>query len=724
MNRSVICFYFLSCALAFNACSQDLGRRAFLGVQMQPLSVQARNQYAVPGVTGVLVTRVVPGSSAAMSGLLINDIITHVNAKNISTVDEVLQALLSLLAGDNFSLGIIRDRKNTTIQGKIMAFPAERYADFDVVYGQVTSGNSVLRTIITKPKGSDKHPLVFYVQGVGCGSVDWGADTTNAESRLIQQLTRKGFVTLRVDKSGTGDSKGDPCNALDFRSELQGYQDALEKVRKENYIDSDNVFLFGHSMGGVMAPIIAEKTNINGIIVYGTIVKSAVEYFLESRRIQAGILQMNPVETDRYLKLWSEASVRYFYTDEPVEQLSRTMPDFSQFEQAVGFRSRTYWKQFASTAVVESWSRFKGPVLAGWGTLDFISNKSDHELLSELVNVYSPGKGELAISQLCTHELTEAQSIADALTQTRKMPCDKFIQRAVTWLSSKMGQQPLHDQVTDTRLDATITEVLKMDGVENAYPHWSTEGSRILFQSNRTGKWQIYVMDRDGKNEKRITQDKFNNNFIDWSPDEKKIAFVSDRDGNEEIYIMNSDGSQVQRLTQNPFRDIHPYFSPDGKSILFNSTSSESGQLDIFQMDLTGKIIRRLTNSPDEETCARFSPDMKKIVYLKYDLKSANDEVFVMNADGSSQMNFTNSVAAEGWPCWSGDGRKIIFASTSNARFSLFEMDAAGKNLKRLTNPGPPYFDARPHLHKGTGAIVFNRQSPGTIGIYILTPGK
>ena len=88
-----------------------------------------------------------------------------------------------------------------------------------------------------------------------------------------------------------------------------------------------------------------------------------------------------------------------------------------------------------------------------------------------------------------------------------------------------------------TEKEGKITPILWEDGVENAYPRWSNDGNKILYQSNRTGRWQIYIMDKDGSNNKRVTNDKYNNNFPAWSPDNKQIAFVSDRRGNEDIYV-------------------------------------------------------------------------------------------------------------------------------------------------------------------------------------------
>src|SRR5664279_931222 len=86
-------------------------------------------------------------------------------------------------------------------------------------------------------------------------------------------------------------------------------------------------------------------------------------------------------------------------------------------------------------------------------------------------------------------------------------------------------------------------QILWVEGAKNAYPRWSKDGARILYESNRTGKWQLHVMDRDGSRDHAITSGSADNQLPDWSPDNAWIAFTSNRDGNDEIYVMREDGT-------------------------------------------------------------------------------------------------------------------------------------------------------------------------------------
>ena len=82
--------------------------------------------------------------------------------------------------------------------------------------------------------------------------------------------------------------------------------------------------------------------------------------------------------------------------------------------------------------------------------------------------------------------------------------------------------------------------------------------AQIAFTSNRVGNWEIYVMDIDGKNQQRLTNNASDDWSPSWSPDGKRIVFSSERDGDREIYVMDADGGNPQNLTNNPHRDGDP----------------------------------------------------------------------------------------------------------------------------------------------------------------------
>jgi len=91
-------------------------------------------------------------------------------------------------------------------------------------------------------------------------------------------------------------------------------------------------------------------------------------------------------------------------------------------------------------------------------------------------------------------------------------------------------------------------------------------------------------MDTDGENLRRLTDDPAFDGYPSFSPDGTRILFETDRDGNHEVYLMDVDGSNPVNLTRSPANDITPSFSPDGRWIIF--ASERDGNREIYLMPL------------------------------------------------------------------------------------------------------------------------------------------
>jgi TolB protein len=284
----------------------------------------------------------------------------------------------------------------------------------------------------------------------------------------------------------------------------------------------------------------------------------------------------------------------------------------------------------------------------------------------------------------------------------------------------------------------------KLTNIENSYPYWSPDGSKIVFSSNRDGDDEIYVMNADGSHQVRLTNHTQNDGGPRWSPDGSKIVFVSERDGNAEIYVMNADGSSQRRLTRSPADDSHPNWSPDGSRIIFNSNKdTPDPKLDwweqyhnIYTMNLDGGDLRQITHCRTVCTFPSYSPDGKRISYRKviaapgfYDdknltLAATDSEVFVANSDGTNEIDLSRSAAYDAWPSWSPDGSRIIFASNRGAVTQIYVVNADGSNLTRLVNDRDTEEDARPQWSPDGSKVAFTRTRNGAMDIYVLELGS
>lgn len=237
----------------------------------------------------------------------------------------------------------------------------------------------------------------------------------------------------------------------------------------------------------------------------------------------------------------------------------------------------------------------------------------------------------------------------------------------------------------------------------------SPDSRRIAFQSNRDGNNEIYVLDLESGTQTNLTKDEANDYSPTWSPDGKFIAFVSDRDAilldesrglwTNNIYIMEADGSNVRRLTNDNLTNGYGglAWSPDGKSLVLclSSLTPYGGyfSLGIHLMNLSDLELTRLTFDSSTDQCdPKWSPDGSQILYVVSDSGFSN--IYRMNSDGSSPVNLSpDSSAYDTNPSWSPDGRQIVFASRRDGAYHIYVMNTDGSEPIRLTNgPGEETF--------------------------------
>jgi hypothetical protein len=121
----------------------------------------------------------------------------------------------------------------------------------------------------------------------------------------------------------------------------------------------------------------------------------------------------------------------------------------------------------------------------------------------------------------------------------------------------------------------------------------------VVFTSNRSGNYEIYVLDPATGLTTQLTNNPANDIDPQWSPDSTQIVFASDRDGDYELYVMKPDGSDVRQLTNNEAQDVLPRWQPDGTYIVY--VSDVNGQWDLYAIDAATGIVRQLTNDPADE---------------------------------------------------------------------------------------------------------------------------
>ncbi len=179
-------------------------------------------------------------------------------------------------------------------------------------------------------------------------------------------------------------------------------------------------------------------------------------------------------------------------------------------------------------------------------------------------------------------------------------------------------------------------------------PSWSPDGSKIIFQSNQTGQWQIFTINPSGGDLTRITTTSSNEGQPQFSPDGSKIVFTSTRSGEGQIWTMNADGSSPFRVTQDSYSDDYPAWSPDGRLIAFTSERS-SGGADTYTItpagtDESAGLTSLFTQLP------QWSSDSSRIVVQSP--RDGNWDVYSMKVDGTDQVRLTTDAGLDMSPFW------------------------------------------------------------------------
>jgi hypothetical protein len=173
-----------------------------------------------------------------------------------------------------------------------------------------------------------------------------------------------------------------------------------------------------------------------------------------------------------------------------------------------------------------------------------------------------------------------------------------------------------------------ITPLLA-DGSVNLQPAFSPDRTRIAFSSNRSGSFDLYVMDADGGAPRRVTTDAGDEYEPAWTPDGTRLVYTMGSGSRGQIAIIEVDGTGARVLTSAPRGNQSPAVAPDGNSIAF--TSGRDGNSEVYQMDIDGANPRRLTTTRERESLPRFLPGGD----LVYAIDDAAGGLIVRHAAGA-----------------------------------------------------------------------------------------
>jgi Tol biopolymer transport system component len=211
----------------------------------------------------------------------------------------------------------------------------------------------------------------------------------------------------------------------------------------------------------------------------------------------------------------------------------------------------------------------------------------------------------------------------------------------------------------------------------DGHAQFSPDGKKVVFDSNQSGSYEIWICDSDGSNQQQLTSLGRYNGAPRWSPDGERIAFQSDLREQSVIFVASVNGGKPKQVTSSPAADYVPSWSRDGKWIYF--ASNRSGEYQVWKVLVDGGEAHKVTRKGGFE--AAESPDSQWVYYTKVD--GATGGLWRMPRNGGEETQVLESVDKQAFAIVS-EGIYFIARPDSAGRYSIQFFDFARKSIRSI----------------------------------------
>ncbi len=215
---------------------------------------------------------------------------------------------------------------------------------------------------------------------------------------------------------------------------------------------------------------------------------------------------------------------------------------------------------------------------------------------------------------------------------------------------------------------SNLSNLTEDSALNDTHPDWSPDGDQIVFQSDRTGKDQIFIMQADGSGVRQLTDEQTYNREPKWSPDGKWIAYHCRLEGETRICVVSPDGQPAGE----PIDGLTPTWSPVGTEdeMRLAFRCMQDGQEDICTARADGSDLVNLTNSPGWEHSYAWSPDGNWLAFVLNNAGKINIFKICVTCPGEHVLvRLTDELYSPDKPVWSPDGSRVaykVFTGTMN----------------------------------------------------------
>lgn len=454
MRRLSLALSFLLLAAA--APNDPLPRQAGLGVALRPAPAGENG-----GQAGVEIQAIADPKLASALGLRQGDVLLRMEGQPVTSVQEVLGALAGKRGGDAARLEVRRGEKTLTLTGRYAPRPREAYRNGTAAYGAVPFQGGLLRDIFVTPAAGAQGPVVFLLQGYTCDSME-ALRPDSSHHMLFDGLLARGISIYRVEKPQAGDSRGGPsCRDIDFETEMAAFQAGYRTLIEKHGVQPDRVFLLGHSMGGIEAPVLAARGPApRGVAIFGAVARNWADYMLDVVKYQPFLAQnADPTKSESDGEALRDIIYRVFVKGETPSAVAAESPENARLLRdglnwdggnRLYDRHYRFWQQLSAARLLTAWRDTRSNVLSVYGESDFAAiNDEDHKLIADAVNHYRAGTARFLLVPRTGHGMTldgtreEARAAAAGTESTNPKFNSDLIALFGDWVEESMRTPPV-----------------------------------------------------------------------------------------------------------------------------------------------------------------------------------------------------------------------------------------------------------------------------------------
>ncbi len=307
------------------------------------------------------VQSVMPEGMGESAGLEPYDVLTSLGSSAIQSRADIERALRSLeeIQDAGVEIGFRRGDKTITKRVPVARAPLES----GVTYGHAVCDDGVrLRTLLDVPADtSTRRPAIVFLQGLSLASME------NAFADLCRAWQAEGFVAMRIERRGVGDSEGAAPVHNDFEREVNDFRAGVQSIFDHDFVDPKRVFLFGYSVGGMIAPKLTAGDLVAGYITYGSSAEPWFDCVEAGARRQGSMMGHAPEIIEERI-----AALRLEHRAE------------QPASAAIDGRPVRYHRQLHEARLDAAWRQVQGPVLSLYGEYDFVVSEDETRAIATL----------------------------------------------------------------------------------------------------------------------------------------------------------------------------------------------------------------------------------------------------------------------------------------------------------------------------------------------------